>query len=154
MQDTYDAISQALPAVAPMLSPAKAAAVMDVLIETSPLPADIKKKFRDAGEKEAAAARSEACRKRKAKLQLEQQSDRPNWRWSSRVHRADGAGRRKGQGRHGAEAAGCADRAADRAARKRGSEMQIEREKAQNQMQIEQFKAEQTAQLSHARRRR
>ena len=53
MQDTYDTIAQALPAVAPMLSPAKATAVMDVLIDTSPLPADIKKKFRDAGENEA-----------------------------------------------------------------------------------------------------
>ena len=36
-----------------MLSPGKASAVMDVLIETSPLPADVKKKFRDAGENEA-----------------------------------------------------------------------------------------------------
>ena len=35
MQDTYEAISQALPAVAPMLSPGQATAVMKVLIETS-----------------------------------------------------------------------------------------------------------------------
>jgi len=43
MQDTYEAISQALPSVAPMLSPAASAAVMKALIETSPLPSDIKK---------------------------------------------------------------------------------------------------------------
>jgi hypothetical protein len=50
MQDTYDAIAQALPAIAPMLTPDKAMVVMEVMIETSPLPADVKKKFRDASQ--------------------------------------------------------------------------------------------------------
>src|SRR5262245_46495226 len=50
MQDTYDAISQALPAIAPMLPPGGGQAVMDVLIETSPLPADVKDKFRAASQ--------------------------------------------------------------------------------------------------------
>ena len=48
MQDTYDTISQALPAVAKLLSPAQVTAAMDILIDTSPLPEDSKKKFRDA----------------------------------------------------------------------------------------------------------
>src|SRR5262245_36047191 len=50
MQDTYDAISQALPAIAPMLGPGGGQAIMDVLIETSPLPADVKDRFRAASQ--------------------------------------------------------------------------------------------------------
>ena len=73
MQDTYDAISQALPAVAPMLSPAASKAVMDVLIETSPLPADVKKRFRDAGAQEQQQPDPKQA-EAQAKLQLEQQS--------------------------------------------------------------------------------
>ena len=59
MQDTYDAISQALPAVAPMLSPAKASAVMDVLIETSPLAGRHQKEIPRRRPERGAAARSE-----------------------------------------------------------------------------------------------
>jgi hypothetical protein len=72
MQDTYEAIAQALPSVAPMLSPAKAAAVLEVLIETSPLPADVKKKFRDAGEAEQGQPNPEQ-QKGMMELQLKQQ---------------------------------------------------------------------------------
>ena len=87
MQDTYDAIAQALPAVAPMLSPAKSTAVMEVLIETSPLPADIKKKFRDAGEKEqqqpdpkqAGSPGQAAC--------WSSRTRRPRWRWRRKRRR-------------------------------------------------------------------
>lgn len=53
MQDTYDAISQALPAIAPMLPPGGGQAVMDILVETSPLPQDVKDKFRAASEQAA-----------------------------------------------------------------------------------------------------
>lgn len=72
MQDTYEAIAQALPSVAPMLSPSKAAAVLEVLIETSPLPADVKKKFRDAGESEQNKPSPEQ-QKLQAEMQLKQQ---------------------------------------------------------------------------------
>src|SRR5262245_33618527 len=50
MQDTYDAISQALPAIAPMLPPGGGQAVMEILVETSPLPQDVKDRFKAASE--------------------------------------------------------------------------------------------------------
>ena len=49
MADIYETLSQILPAVAPMLSPAKAEAAVDILIGTSPLSPEAKKKFREAG---------------------------------------------------------------------------------------------------------
>ena len=124
MQDTYDAISQALPAVAPMLSPGKAAAVMDVLIETSPLAADIKKKFRDAGENEAQQPDPKQ-QEAKAKLMLEQQQAQGRMAIEQQKAQLDQQTERE----------------------KAAAEMQLEREKAQNQMQIEMFKAEQMAAL-------
>ena len=84
MQDTYDAIAQALPAVAPMLSPASSKAAMEVLIETSPLPADVKKKFREAGAATSSSSRIRSKRRR-----------RPSCRWSSRIHRPSWRWRRK-----------------------------------------------------------
>lgn len=46
--DTNDSVRQALQAVGPLLQPAVAAAALEVLIETSSMPASAKKKFRDA----------------------------------------------------------------------------------------------------------
>lgn len=48
MQDMYQTLSDILPAMAPMLQPAQAQAVVGMLIETSPLEASQKKKFREA----------------------------------------------------------------------------------------------------------
>lgn len=124
MQDTYDAISQALPAVAPMLSPTKASAVMDVLIETSPLPADVKKKFRDAGEAEA----SEPDPKEKeaqAKLALQQSESQARIQLEREKAISDRQLKRE-------------DAQLD---------MQLAREKATNDIQIEIFRAGQTAKL-------
>jgi hypothetical protein len=50
MQDMYETLQQVVPAVAPMLSPPEARAVVKMLIETSPLSSDQKKAFREAGE--------------------------------------------------------------------------------------------------------
>jgi regulator of protease activity HflC (stomatin/prohibitin superfamily) len=50
MQDTYDAISQALPAIAPMLPPGGGQAVMEILVETSPLPQEVKDRFKAAAQ--------------------------------------------------------------------------------------------------------
>jgi hypothetical protein len=50
MQDMYETLQQVVPAVAPMLSPPEAKAVVSMLIETSPLSSDQKKKFREAGQ--------------------------------------------------------------------------------------------------------
>jgi hypothetical protein len=139
MQDTYDAIAQALPAVAPMLSPAKASAVMDVLIETSPLPADIKKKFRDAGENEAQQPdpkQQEAM----AKLALEQQQAQARMALEREKATADLVQKQQ---------VANLDQQTER--EKAALEMQIEREKAQNQMQIEQFKATTQAQLAQTK---
>lgn len=49
MQDTYEALTNILPNIAPMLPPAKAIAAIELMVETSPLPASAKKKFKDAG---------------------------------------------------------------------------------------------------------
>lgn len=45
MQDTYEALTNILPTVAPMMPPAKAVAAVELLVESSPLPASAKKKF-------------------------------------------------------------------------------------------------------------
>jgi len=50
MQDMYETLQQVVPAVAPMLSPPEAKAVVKMLIETSPLSSEQKKAFREAGE--------------------------------------------------------------------------------------------------------
>lgn len=55
MQDIYETLSNVLPSIAPVLSPGKAQAIVDILIESSPLPADVKKKFRDQAQQEAQA---------------------------------------------------------------------------------------------------
>jgi hypothetical protein len=73
MQDTYDAISQALPSIAKILEPQQAMAVMDVLIETSPLPADVKKRFRDASQQPAQQGPPPEVQKEMAKLQVQKE---------------------------------------------------------------------------------
>jgi len=52
MQDFYETLQQVLPAVAPMLAPPKAAAMVDMLIEASPMASDQKKKYREAGQQQ------------------------------------------------------------------------------------------------------
>jgi hypothetical protein len=47
MQETNETLQQVLPAVAPLLTPGKASSLVDILIETSALPSDAKKKYRD-----------------------------------------------------------------------------------------------------------
>jgi len=134
MQDTYDAISQALPAVAPMLSPTKSAAVMDVLIETSPLPADVKKRFRDAGEQEQTQPDPKQA-EAQAKLQLQQQEA------AARIASDQQAAQSQIQIKQQTAAA-------EMQIRREAAnlEMEIERDKAQNAIQLEMFKAGQQAQ--------
>jgi hypothetical protein len=48
MQDMYESLSQIVPAIAPMLKPPEVAAVITMLIETSPLSAQHKRMFRQA----------------------------------------------------------------------------------------------------------
>ena len=119
-----------------MLSPAKASAVMDVLIETSPLAANIKKKFRDAGENEAEQP-DPKTEEAKAKLMLEQQQAQARMALEREKAMADLASKQQ---------VAQLDQQTER--EKAALEMQIEREKAQNQMQIEQFKATTQAQLA------
>jgi len=134
MQDTYDAISQALPAVAPMLSPTKSAAVMDVLIETSPLPADVKKRFRDAGKQEQTQPDPKQA-EAQAKLQLQQQEA------AARIASDQQAAQSQIQIKQQTAAA-------EMQIRREAAnlEMEIERDKAQNAIQLEMFKAGQQAQ--------
>ena len=129
MQDTYDAISQALPSVSRILSPQKAAAVMEVLIETSPLPADVKKKFRDAGAAEADSIPPEQQAKM-ADMQMEQQKGQAQLQLDAAKMQQDAQLKRE-------QAMADIQIARERAA----MEMQIERERAANQMQIEREKA-------------
>lgn len=53
MQETNETLQQVLPAVAPLLTPGKASSLVDILIETSALPPDAKKKYRDQAMAEA-----------------------------------------------------------------------------------------------------
>ncbi len=47
MADVYETLSNVLPSIAPVLTPGKAQAVVDILIESSPLPSDVKKRFQE-----------------------------------------------------------------------------------------------------------
>lgn len=60
MQDLYETLSQVVPAVAPMLTPPQATAMIGMLIEASPLDAAAKKKFREAGQQQDPMAEQQA----------------------------------------------------------------------------------------------
>jgi len=145
MQDTYDAISNALPAVAPMLSPASSKAAMEVLIETSPLPSDVKKKFREAGaeqQQQPDPKQAEA----QAKLAMEQQSGQAKLALEKEKATADLAMKQQSAqlDQQTERARVMAEIALERA--KAAAEMEIAREKARNEMQIEIFKTGQAEQ--------
>ena len=53
MADVYETLSNVLPSIAPLLNPVQAQNVIGVLMETSPLPADVKKRFKDQTEQAA-----------------------------------------------------------------------------------------------------
>lgn len=53
MADTHDTLKEVLPAVAAMLTPQQAQAAIEILIETSALPSEAKKKFKDASQQQA-----------------------------------------------------------------------------------------------------
>ena len=135
MQDTYEAISQALPAVAPMLSPAAAKAVMGVLIETSPLPAEVKKLFRDADEQQAQQPDPKQ-QEADAKLALAQQEA------AARIANDQQTAASQLQIKREAAAL---QLQLDR--EKAANEIQIERDKAHNAMQLELFKASKQTEL-------
>lgn len=50
MQDMYETLSNVVPSIAPLLKPQQAEAVVNMLVETSPLPASAKKRWREANE--------------------------------------------------------------------------------------------------------
>jgi hypothetical protein len=105
-----------------MLSPAKASAVMNVLIETSPLPADIKKKFRDAGEDEGKQP-DPKMQEAMAKLALQKEESKGKMEVAQ------------------LEAAAEMQIERDKAS----NQMAIDRDKAKNQFQLEMFKAQEMA---------
>ena len=125
MQDTYDAISQALPSLAPMLQPDAAKAVLEVLVETSPLPAEVKQKFRDVTTSAQGQPSPEA---QKAQMQME-------------------AEKQKNQATLQMQAA---TKQQDMQIKQQESaiDIQLEREKAQLEMQLEREKADLQLQLA------
>jgi len=135
MQDTYEAISQALPAVAPMLSPGQATAVMRVLIETSPLPADVKKTFRDAGEQEGQQPDPKMA-EAQAKLLLQKQEAEARIASDQMMAQSQLQIKRE-----------AAQLELELERDKSVNQMAIERDKAQHAMEIEQFKAGKQAEL-------
>jgi hypothetical protein len=124
MQDTYDAISQALPAIAPMLPPGGGQAVMEILVETSPLPQDVKDKFKAASQA-AQGQPDPKTQMAQAKLQMDQQS-----------HQADA---QLEQFKVQQKAALAQAEAQQKAA--------LEQQKAENQIMIERYKAASKAQI-------
>jgi hypothetical protein len=135
MQDTYEAISQALPAVAPMLTPGQATAVMRVLIETSPLPADVKKTFRDAGEQEAQQPDPKQ-QEAQAKLAMQQAEGQARIALEREKANADMVNK---------QTAAALDLQIER--NKAEVAIEIERNKANAAMQLEMFKTEQQTKL-------
>ena len=135
MQDTYEAISQALPSVAPMLTPGQATAVMQVLIETSPLPADVKKKFRDAGQNEAQQPDPKQ-QEAQAKLALQQQEGQARIAIEREKAQADNVNK---------QTAAAAEMQIER--EKAANQIAIDRDKAHNAIQLEMFKAGKQAEL-------
>src|SRR5262245_22601251 len=127
MQDTYDALSQALPSIAPMLGPAGSQAIMEVLVETSPLPADVKDRFRAASQ------------------QAQQQGAQPDPKTQAVVAKTQADIQAK-QADVKIEA-GKAQQQAVLQQQKAYLDAQLAQEKAQNQMMIERYKATQKAQI-------
>src|SRR5262245_4598440 len=124
MQDTYEAISQALPAIAPMLPPGGGQAVLDVLIETSPLPQDVKDRFKAASQ-QAQGQPDAKTQMAQAKLQLDQQAKQSDIQLENMK----------------------AENKARLDQFKAIQETQLAELKAQNEMAIEQFKAATKAQI-------
>jgi hypothetical protein len=127
MQDTYDALSQALPAIAPMLGPAGSQAMLEVLVEASPLPADVKDRFRAAAQ------------------QAQQQGGQPDPKTQAVVAKTQADVQAK-QADVKIEV-GKAQQQAVLQQQKAALDAQLAQEKAANQMLIERFKATQKAQI-------
>jgi hypothetical protein len=144
MQDTYDTISQALPAVAKLLSPAQVTAAMEALIETSPLPEDVKKKFRDAGAQPPQPPPEQQAKM--AELQMQQQHDAAKLQMEQQHGQAKLAieAQSKSADLQHKQQASAMDIQTTR--EKAAADIQIAREKAQADIEIEQFKALQKAQ--------
>jgi len=124
--------------VPPMLIPGQATAVMRVLSETSPLPADVKKTFRDAGEQEGQQPDPKQ-QEAQAKLLLQKQETEARMVLEAEKAKADNAHKQQ---------AAMIDLEIER--NRSNNDIQIEREKAHAQMEVERFKAEQQAQLALA----
>lgn len=154
MQDTYDAISNALPSVAKILAPQQAQAVMDVLVETSPLPADVKRRFREAGQQQQPQGPPPEVQAKMAEMQMEQQNRQQQMQLDqqqSQQRLAIDAAKMQQEGqlkREGAAADIAMQREALNLKREQAyMDMNLEREKANNQMAIEQHKAVHQANL-------
>jgi hypothetical protein len=68
MEDMYETLSQIVPAIAPMLTPQEVQAVIQLLIETSPLTAQAKQRFKAAAQQ---AQQPDPAQQMQQKLQLE-----------------------------------------------------------------------------------
>src|SRR5262245_52138584 len=128
MQDTYDAISNALPSVAKILAPQQAQAVMDVLVETSPLPADVKRRFREAGQQQQPQGPPPEVQAKMAEMQLDHQHQQNKLQVDTARMTQEGQLKRESA-------------AADVAVQREG--LQLKREQAYLDMQLEREKAEQ-----------
>lgn len=75
-QDLYETLSQITPALAPLLHPQKAEALVDLTVEMSPLAGSAKKRFRDAGAeaKNAPPPPDPAIEAARAKAQIDLES--------------------------------------------------------------------------------
>jgi hypothetical protein len=129
MQDTYDAIAQALPAIAPMLGPGGGQAIMEVMIEASPLPQDVKDKFRAAAQSQQGQPDPKTAAAQ-AKLQIEQQGKQAD----VQLEQFKAQNKAQLQQRQAAQDAFLAQQEAQ-------NEMNIERFKAITKAQIEREKA-------------
>jgi hypothetical protein len=154
MQDTYEAISQALPSVSKVLSPQQAQAVMEVLVEASPLPADVKRRFRDAGQQQTNQGPPPEVQAKMVEMQMDQQHQQQqaqldDQRAQQRLALDAAKIQQEGQLKQAqAEAELALQREALRIKREQAYlDMQLDREKAENQMAIKQQEAAQKTHL-------
>ena len=146
MQDTYDTISQALPAVAKLLSPAQVTAAMDILIDTSPLPEDAKKKFRDASAQPPQPPPEQMAAQ--AKLQADAQMGQQKLQLDAAKMQQDGQLKRESAVIDAQTEREKATAQIEIERQKAANQMQIEQERANHQVQLELFKAQHQAQMA------
>lgn len=159
--DTHDTLKEIIPSIAPMLSPAKASALIDVFISTSMLQSEVKKKYADVSRAEAEQPPQPDPEivKAQTQLQISQQTAQADMQIAQQKAQTDGQiaqGKAMNdaqvmQAKAEMDAQVAQQRAQAEIQLKRevaAAEMELDRHKAAAQIEIERQKAEHAAELA------